>query len=152
MNDETLTTETNYLFGRNWEDDLSEEELDEYISRAESLITKYGWPEVFNAWNDYLHTKCPTPESVVNFATLFWNYGGEERPIPEPHKFLGYMLFRIDCDILAYDNGDIIEAIATEILPKAGFTEADLFLHPYYAVDKDPNILAEVEYWKRHNS
>ena len=144
-----LQSETEYLFGRNCEDDLPEEILDDYIDRADNLIAEYGWPAVFEAWNTYLHTKCTTPESVVNFASLYWRYRGEQYPIPEPHKFLGYLLYKVNCKMFDYENGDIIESLATSILPKAGYPEADLYLHPYYAADQDPKILAEVENWRK---
>ena len=151
MDNEFLKSETKFLFNRDWEEDLPEEEADNDIDRAENLISKYGWPKVFEAWNEYLHTQCPTPESVVNFATMYWNYCGEMYPVPEPHKFLAYMLYRINCKMFDYDNGDIIESIATNILPRAGYSEADLYLHPYYAADQDPKILAEVEALRHHN-
>ena len=151
MDNEFLKSETKFLFNRDWEEDLPEEESEAVDDRAINLIAKYGWPKVFEAWNDYLHTQCPTPESVANFANLYWRYGGQDYPIPEPHKFLAYMLYRIDCRMFDYDNGDIIESIATNILPRAGYSEADLYLHPYYAADQDPKILAEVEALRHHN-
>ena len=147
-----LRFETEFLFNRDWEEDLPDEEADAVADRASNLIKEYGWPKVFEAWNEYLHTKCPTPESVVNFATLYWRYFGEQYTIPEPHKFLGYLLYRVNCRMFDYDNGDIIDSLATEILPKAGYSEADLFLDPYYRADQDPKILAEVEKFRKHNA
>ena len=151
MDDKFLKSETEYLFARKWDDDLPEEVSDDYIDRADNLIAKYGWPKVFEAWNEYLHTKCPTPESVVNFANLYWSYCGDEYPIAEPHKFLGYLLYSIDCRMFDYDNGDIIEGLAHKILSRAGYSEADLYLNPYYRADQDPKILTEVEALRHQN-
>ena len=151
MTDDKLKAETAYLFSRNWEDDLTEEQEDEYTDRANALIATYGWPKVFEAWNNYLHTECGTPEAVANFANLYWRYGGQDYPITDPHKFLAYMLYKMNCRMWDYDNGYVIESIAITILPREGYPEADLYLNPYYALDQDPKILAEVEkYWQQN--
>ena len=55
------------------------------------------------------------------------------------------MLYKLNCRMSDYENGNIIESLAANILPKAGYYEADLYLNPYYAVDQDPKILAEIE-------
>ena len=31
--------------------------------------------DIFRSWEKYLFTECVSPESVVNFANLFWCYG-----------------------------------------------------------------------------
>ena len=152
MDNEKLKSETDFLFNRDWEEDLPDEEAEAVDDRAANLIALYGWQRVFEAWNDYLHTKCTTPEAVINFASLYWRYLGEQHPIPEPHKFLAYMLYKINCKMYDYENGDVIESLATNILPKAGYSEADLYLHPYYAVDQDPKILAEVEALRKQHA
>ena len=151
MDKSNLMKETEYLFNRDFNEELSEAETEAVEDRAKNLIAKYGWPKVFEAWNEYLHTKCPTPESVVNFANLYWSYCGDEYPIAEPHKFLGYLLYRIDCRMFDYDNGDIIEGLAHKILSRAGYSEADLYLNPYYRADQDPKILTEVEALRHQN-
>lgn len=61
------------------------------------------------------------------------------------------MLYKLNCRMSDYENGDVIESLATNILQKAGYSEADLYLHPYYAVDQDPKILAEVEALRTHH-
>lgn len=151
MISEKLKSETEYIFNRNWEEDLPEEREYECSDKAAALIAEYGWPSVFEAWNSYLHEKCDTPYSVINFAHLYWQYSGEDYPIPEPHKFLGYMLYKLNCKTYKYEDGDIIESLATNILPKAGYREADLYHNPYYNVDKDKKLLAAAEYWKQQN-
>ena len=152
MENDKLIAETEYLFGRIWGEDISEEAEEEYTNRADNLIKEYGWQEVFRAWNEYLHTKCTTPESVVNFANLYWSYCGDEYPIPDPHKFIAYLYYMTGNKLQHYYNGEIIENLATKILRKAGYSEADRVLNPYYIPDQDPKILAEVEAIRQHHA
>ncbi len=51
-----------------------------------------------------------------------------------------------------YYNGEIIENLATKILRKAGYSEADRVLNPYYIPDQYPKILAEVEAIRQHHA
>ena len=82
----------------------------------------------------------------------FWLYGGQDYPIPEPHKFLAYFYYMIDCQAKKYDGDyDMLYSLATNILPKAGYSEADLYLNPYYMPEQDPKILAEVEALRKQN-
>ena len=152
MENEQLKLKTEYLFNRVWDEEISDEASEEYLDKANELIAEYGWPKVFEAWNNYLHEKCISPDSVVNFANLYWTYCGDLYSIPEPHKFLGYMLYKIDNNMHEYSNGDIIESLAVNILSKAGYKEADLFLNPYYSVNKDSKLLSAVDFWKSQNA
>ena len=66
-----LLKETEYLFNRNYEDDLPVEEEDSLEEYAEKVISEYDWRDTFAAWTQYLKTHCATPESVINYANLF---------------------------------------------------------------------------------
>ena len=80
----------------------------------------------------------------------FWLYSGHDYPIPDPHKFVAYFYYRINCQVKEYDGDyDMLYSLATNILPKAGYPEADLYLNPYYMPEQDPKILAEVENWRK---
>ena len=43
MENDKLIAETEYLFGRIWGEDISEEAEEEYTNRADNLIKEYGW-------------------------------------------------------------------------------------------------------------
>lgn len=137
-----------YLFDRYWDEDLQDEEIDKLEQDAEDLVTEFGWPEVYKAVVDYLHSMCRTPESVVNFACNYWNYGWYENPIPDPHRFLGYLYYRVNYETTKYDPIDILDSLATTILPKAGYSEANLFLNTQYMPENDPKIKEEVDRFK----
>ena len=144
-----IDTETAYLFDHDWFTwDYTEEEGDEYLERADVLIEKYGWPAVFERWFDYLVTNCKTPIKVISFAHLFWWYGGQDHPIPDPHRFLAYFYTIVLFDPAPYDEQDILDSLACHILSRAGFREADDLYNPYYQPLDDPKIIdAAIMYW-----
>ena len=47
-----------------------------------------------------------------------------------------------------YDDLDILDGLAITILPKAGFSNADLMKNPYYSPLEDERLIAEVEKYK----
>ena len=151
MEEETLNSETASLFNRSFDEELTDAEETALFDHSNALINKFGWKTIFNSWNNYLHKHCVTPESVINFANWFWFYEGHEHPIPNPHQFIAYFYYRIDNETQKYDASDILDSIATTILPKSGYREADLYLNPYYMPESDPKIRAEVEKLKKQN-
>ena len=148
MTNKDLANRIHYLFDRNWDEDLSDEALDQLQQDADDLVAKYGWDNVYPAAIEYLHTNCLTPEQAVNFACYYWTYGWYEHPIPDPHKFLGYFYYRTNFETGKYDSMDILDSLATTILPKAGFSEADLVLNTQYMPENDPKIKYEVDLLK----
>ena len=147
MND--IDNETRYLFDQSFDAASTEDEDEELMSRAKQQILDFGWIETFESWKRFLTQQCITPESVINFANLFWFYGGYEYVIPDPYHFLGYMYYRIDMNTSKYDDMSILDSIATNILPKAGYSCADLMKHPLYTPEMDERLLAEVEKFKK---
>ena len=150
MKIDTLHSEIEYLFNRCWDEDLSDEDQDELEKAADNLVIEYGWNAVYSAAVNYLHTICITPEAVINFASNYWTYGWQDNPIPDPHHFLGYFYFRLNYDTAKYDTVDILDSLSTTILPKAGFSEANLELHPQYMPENDPKIQTEVDWFANH--
>lgn len=143
-----IDNETQYLFNRLYDVDLPEEDDEALLERAHQQVIDYGWEKTFNSWKQYLFTKCLSPESVINFAHLFWCYDGCEYVIPDPYNFLGYMYYRINMNPTQYDVLDILDGIAITILPKAGYSDADLMKNPYYSPLSDEKIIAEVSKFK----
>lgn len=140
-----IDNETIYLFNRLYDVNLPDDEDEALLKRAQQQVIDYGWDNTFESWKQYLFTKCITPDEVINFAHLFWCYDGCEYIIPNPHSFLAYMYYRIDMNPTKYDDLDILDGIAITILPKAGYTEADLISNPYYSPLDDKKIIEEVE-------
>jgi len=137
-----------YLFGRPWDEDLSDSQESELLDEAGQLVEKAGWPETYSAAISYLHEACVTPESAINFAHLFWDYGWYEKPIPDPHRLLAYLYYRINFEVEKYDSPGILDSLAITILPKAGYKEADLMRNSQYIPENDPKIIAEAKLLK----
>ena len=148
MGSKELNERIEYLFNRYWDEDLSDEDQDKLEEAADDLVAEYGWDAVYCAAVEYLHTKCLTPESVINFASNYWTYGWYTNPIPDPHRFLAYFYYRISYETQKYDPMDILDSLSRTILSKAGFSEADLVLNSQYMPENDQKIKAEVDYFK----
>lgn len=144
MDKDNINTITEYLFNRSHDEELTEEQEDALLDSANNQIENYGWEATFNSWENYLYHKCITPEDAINFALLFWGYGGQDHIIKEPHKFIAYFYYRINYDTETYDSQGILDSIAITILPKAGFSEADIGIHTDYVPESDPLIIKEV--------
>ena len=143
-----IDDETMYLFNRHYDEELTDEQDEALLDRAQQQIIDYGWDKTFDSWKQYLLSKCVTPEEVINFAHLFWSYGGYESVIPDPYNFLAYMYYRIDMNVEKYDDMDILDGIAITILPKAGYDNADLMKNPLYSPQLDERLISEVEKFK----
>ena len=142
-----IDKQTYLLFNRTYGDDTSQE-YDLLLDKVEQQITEFGWDKTFESWKNYLFTECKTPESAINFANLFWSYGGQDYPVIEPYKFLGYFYYRIDFDTEKYDELGILDSLAIDLLPKAGYSYADRLINDEYIPELDPKLIAEVEAYK----
>lgn len=132
-----------FLFNRYWDEDLTEEEEDAFDEEAEAAINTYGWNAVFEAANSYLRNNCKDPESVINFAHHYWIYGWHNNDIPNPYDFLSYFYHVLDFKTAEYDEMDILNSLATTILPRAGYSNADMFINPDYMPESDETMISE---------
>ena len=142
-----IDKQTYLLFNRTYDYDTSQE-YDLLLDKVEQQITEFGWDKTFESWKNFLFTECKTPESAINFANLFWSYGGQDYPVIEPYKFLGYFYYRIDFDTEKYDELGILDSLAIDLLPKAGYSYADRLINDEYIPELDPKIIAQVEAYK----
>ena len=122
-------------------DDEKEEERLENL--AQKVVDKYGWNMVFEEANNLLHTKCKTPESVVNFSNLYYLYNWHEYAVPDPYSFLAYIYYIIDFDRIKY-NADILDTIVSGMLPASGYEYGSLFTNNWYTPEKDPRLIEAV--------
>lgn len=148
MNDkEYIQSETNYLFDYNFNDDSIPEKIEEaHLDRAAALLDNYQWNDIFKCWFEYLKANCKTPEEVINWANLFFWFGGSEMSIPDPYSFLGYLYYKVDVSKYVDEAQTVFDGIAIGILEKIG--KINLMNNPNYAPETDPEIIAAVERWK----
>lgn len=81
---EELNQKLNVFFNRDWFVELSEQEEEKMEELAAGLVKDFGWDTVFHAAFKYLKENCRTPESVMNFAHLYWESWWWNYPIEEP--------------------------------------------------------------------
>ena len=143
-----IDKQTFWLFNRQYDDNTTEEQDNKILALADRQISAFGWDETFKSWKKYLFTECKTPESAINFANLFWSYGGQDHPVSEPYEFLGYFYFRIDFDTEKHDAGGILDSLAIALLPRAGYSYADPNINCDYVPELDPRIIAAAKAWK----
>ncbi len=151
MSGESLSEIITYLFNHPWDgftgNDEEEEKEDEKFQCAfDSAIEKFGWSEVYKAIDNYMRTQCLDGDSVVNFAHLFWGYTCYNRYlVPEPYRFLGYLLYRMDLKPWEYDCIELLDGLTDNAFSGEEGYDHSPAMNPYYYLEKDPDILAEVE-------
>ena len=149
MINDTLSEKIKYLFDRYWDEELTDKQEDALQAIADDIVSSYGWDAVFVAAENYLHEYCLTPESAVNFAHNYWGYYWADKPIADPHRFLGYLYYRVNFEASKYDGADILDSLAITLLPNAGYKEADLMLNPRYMPESDPKIIAAANAFRK---
>ena len=138
---------TKYLFGCNHDDPAFDaDDSYEHSDEAQKLIDEYGWINVFPYCFDYLQQNCPTEADVINFAHLFYYYGGADLPLLDPYPFISYFYYRVDTMKYGGEATDIFDSIAIPLLSNIG--EISLENTPDYIPENDPRVLAAIENWK----
>lgn len=146
-NKDYIIRETEYLFDCDFfSDDFDPEDECVHAEHADKLMDRYDWKDIFDVWNNYLHTRCISAEQVINFCNLFVYYGGHDNYIPCPYEFIGYLFYRVDIEKYWERVGSVLDSISIGILEKIG--EISLIKDPNYRPEKDPRIIAEVEKYK----
>lgn len=140
MNNLDLIKTTEYIFSLDWDNDFSDEELDKLDETVETLISEYGWDNVYKEWCNYLHTKCDDDWSVINFARHYWDYA-HDRYIPDPVHFIAYLYYKVDTS-KNEDALDIFDSLATTLLENAGLL--DMMQDSLYTAERDSRIQAEI--------
>ena len=153
MTDQTPKEIIDYLFHRKWAEELSDEEEEKLQDMFDNAIDEYGWEQVFDVIDNYMRTSCPTGESIVNFAHLFWNYTCvNPRKIPDPYPFLGYLYYRVDSKPWNYDCTEVYEGLVYNLLSGKDDYTHNPYTNIDYIPENDPCIVAEIEKLKRANA
>lgn len=146
-----LIRTTEYLFNCDFSsDNFDPDNNEEHYDVATKLLQNYSWNDIFNAWNDYLHQNCKTPESIINFCNLYTYYGGLDYYVPHPYDFIGYIYYMVDINKYWNEAGDLLDNMAITILENSG--DLSTTQDPYYQSWKDPRILNAIEEWRKKDS
>ncbi|MDO4197570.1 MAG: hypothetical protein Q4D13_01105 [Erysipelotrichaceae bacterium] len=140
-----LEETTRYIFSLDWDNNFTDEELDNLENLVEETIDENGWQKVYESWCAYLHNECKDEWSVVNFALHYWDYA-HDRYIPDPVHFIAYLYYRVDTS-KNERACEIFDSLSVQLLSDAGLINA--IDDPCYAAENDPNILSEIEEIKK---
>jgi hypothetical protein len=110
------------------------------------LFDNYAWADIYPVWVQYLHTKCETPEDVINFVNLYIYYEAANQAVPNPVEFISYIFFKVDMDKYWDEAGELFDGLAINILSKQGLV--NMMENPYYSPLKDERILSGISTWK----
>lgn len=140
---------TRYLFDCKYDAPDFDDDTYEHSDVASALIAEYGWQEVFDSWFTYLRDNCKTAEDVINFANLFFYYGGTEYYLRDPYPFVSYLYYRVDTKKYGEIATEIFDSITIPLLSNIG--DVSLEQTPNYVPEKDVRILSAVQKWKNTN-
>ena len=149
--EKTIIEKTAYLFGCRHDDpSFDADDSYEHSDAADQLIETFGWNTVFPYWFQYLREQCPTPDDVLNFANLFFYYGGTDYPMRDPYPFVSYFYYRVDTKQYGAEATDILDSIAIPLLSHIG--DISLESNPDYVPENDPKIQKAIANWKNKTS
>ena len=142
---------TDYLFNCSFTDDsFDPENHEEHLRASWELFEHYAWKDIFPIWIKYLHSKCPTPEDVINFVNLYVYYEASDRPLDDPIEFIGYLYSKVDIDKYWDQAGELSEGLAINMLSRQWLI--NIMKDPYYVPLKDERILSAISKWKNNNA
>lgn len=141
-----LIETTRYLFDCKYDAPDFDDDTYEHSDAAKALIAEYGWQEVFECWFAYLKENCPTVEDVINFANLFFYYGGTEYSLRDPYPFVSYLYYRVDTKKYGAEATDIFDSITIPLLSNIG--DVSLENEPDYVPEQDDKIISAMEEWQ----
>ncbi len=118
---------TKKLFSIDYESDFADETLaNTYEKIADDQISNYNWQDVYNSWYQYLIKKCKTEQDILNFANLFWFYGGYNYRIVNAVELSAYLYGNI-----SFENHpeaiSVIDGIAYKTLTNSGIIDEKTF-------------------------
>lgn len=117
-----IERETEYLFNADWfSDDFDPEDNEEHMDRAYKLQYEYSWEEIYPIWKGYLYKNCKTFKELVNYANLYYYYGGTDHIISDPYEFCSYFMYRYDISELWDEGGEDIENLVISVLKTCGY-------------------------------
>lgn len=113
-----------YLYGCDFcADDFDPDGRGEHLDRAMQVMKKYSDSDFYTASFEWMKKHCETADQYINFANLYYYYGGTNLRVADPYPFLAYLYNGIDWDgdkIHAEETEDLFYSIAVELIQGAG--------------------------------
>ena len=115
-------------------DDFDPDGHEYHLDLVSKVIGEYSFKDFYCASFDWLRSNCKTPDQYINFANLYFYYGGTDFFVANPYPFLAYLYNGIDWEDDA-ENAEkaynIFESIAVNMLQQAD-------IYRGYADEYDP--------------
>ncbi len=139
---------TNKLFSVNYNEDfIKTKKSEEYEKIAKDLIKNNDWDKVFLCWYDFLINECKTEDKILNYAHLFWNYGGYKYKIPNPAEFCAFFYVNISLEHHPWATA-LIDGITWEIFINEGIYSEDKDYFENFEPLLDSNLVSSINKWK----
>lgn len=103
-------------------DDFDPDGREDHLDRVMEVMKKYTDADFYSASFDWMKQNCKTADQYINFANLFYYYGGTNLRVADPYPFLAYLYNGIDWDgdkTHADEAEDVFYSIAMELLQGA---------------------------------
>ena len=133
------------IFSINYKHDFQDDSImNLYIEKAKKLIDDNNWSDIYECWYQYLINECKDEESILNFANLFWCYGGADHCVYNAIELVAYFV--------AYSDRKkhpewypLLDGISRDLFKNSGIiTNEDIIERDYYVLS-DPRIWKEVK-------
>ncbi len=103
-------------------DDFDPDGHEDHLELVSKVMDEYSFKDFYYASFDWLRRNCKTPEQYINFANLYYYYGGSDFFVDNPYPFLAYLYNGIDWenDVENAEIADnVFESIAVNMLQHA---------------------------------
>ena len=118
-----LMKEIDYLYKSDYcSDEFDPDGKEEHGDKAAEILEKYSFSVFYQASFEWMRNHCVTAEQYINFANLYFYYGGADFYVDNPYPFLAYLYNGIDWDndsVNAEKADNIFWSIAVELLQHA---------------------------------
>lgn len=86
-----------YLYNSDYNsDEFDPEGHEEHWDKAAEILEKYSFSDFHQASFEWMCNHCAAAEQYINFANLYFYYGGADHYIDNPYPFLAYLYNGVD--------------------------------------------------------
>lgn len=124
-------------------DDFDPDGHEYHLELVAKVISEYSFKDFYYVSFDWLRRNCRTPDQYINFANLYFYYGGTDFFVDNPYPFLAYLYNGIDWEKDA-ENAEKADNIS-EIIAVNMLQQAEIY-HGYadeYDPFKDKRLIEE---------
>ena len=115
-----LMRSVDYLYNCDFfSDEFDPEDHEEHLHKAAEIMQMYTYTDFHQASFKWMRSHCASPEQYINFANLYFYYGGADFYVDNPYPFLAYLYNGIDWErdsVNAEKADEIFWSVAVDLL------------------------------------